>query len=121
MCSNRAVLGWHILIFRQAATGREQLAEWETSLGGTAWLDALVKQNKAVYVEGNGGYPMVYTASAGVLASALASGPPGYAGPTVVGDDYVKPSGWIGGATIDAERLGACEPDEELTIHAWDL
>src|SRR5215471_13504961 len=117
MCSNRAMLGWHILIYRQSATGREQLAEWETSLGGTDWLDALVKQGKAVYVEGNGGYPMVYTASAGVLAS----GPPSYSGPTVVGDVYVKPSGWIGGATIDAPRLAACEADEELTIHAWDL
>jgi len=115
------MLGWHILIYRQSATGRERVAEWETSLGGTDWLDALVEQGKAVYREGNGGYPMVYTASAGVLTSALAAGPPSYSGPTVAGDGYLKPSGWIGGAVIDAPRLAACEADEELTIHAWDL
>lgn len=115
------MLGFQIRILRPTFGAPELLGEWETSLGGTKWIDALVQEGKAICVALNGGYPIIYNATAGVIASALAAGPPSYSSPVVVGDAYVKPSGWTGGVQIDTARLAACDPAEVLTIEAWDL
>jgi hypothetical protein len=115
------MLGWHIRILRKAPAQPELLAAWETSLGGTRWIDALVDEGKAALVASNQGYPLLYSAPAGVIASALVAGPPRYSGPDVVGDAYYKPSGWTGAVNVDAARLAACDPAEELSIEAWDL
>mgnify|MGYP003575135279 CR=1 FL=1 len=114
------MLGWHIRIVRNTPKP-ELLAEWETSLGGTDWIDALVKEGRAVFVAGNQGYPVVYTAAARATVPALAEGPPSYSGPAVFGDAYMKPSGWTGAVNVDTARLAACDPGEELTIETWHL
>ncbi len=122
------MLGWHIFISRQALAkspdnpeGTEStLASWEAGLGGLDWLDALVKEGRAVYLGGDG-YPVRYTATAAGVVSKLSAGPPRHEGPLVFGEDYVMAGGWVGDVRVDQSRLAECSPDEELLIEAWDL
>jgi len=59
--------GWHCSVRRQANGGRSpaeptskrgaQVAVWQAELDGRDWLDALVKEGRAINLGGNGGYP----------------------------------------------------------------
>lgn len=121
------MLGWNINIWRQlepptTPSHKRQgfIAGWEVTLEGLAWLDALVEKGEALDLGGNG-YPLFYKASAAVVASQLAQGPPNRPGPVTIGENYVLPSGWTGGFEFDQAELAKCAPDEELSIEAWDL
>lgn len=103
------MLGWQIFIHRQVSgqspdvtnpTNESLLATWMTGIGGTDWLDALVKEGKAVDLGGNR-YPCRYTAIAANVLPKISCGPPPHDGPFVIGDDYVLPGGWVGEVRID--------------------
>ncbi len=125
------MLGWRVIVTQlapeeyEAATDIDRrtkmLASWEVGLGGTDWLDELIKEGKASLLSDNGGYPCRYTAKACDVLPLLMAGPPPHAGPPVFGDDYVLPGNWSGRVTIHHDRLAACPLDQVLTIDAWDL
>jgi hypothetical protein len=120
------MLGWQITIHRQIPgesqnhlTKESLLATWTTSIGGLDWIDALVKEGKAVDLGGTG-YPCWYKATAKNILPIILAGPPRHKGPLVAGDGYILPAGWNGKATIDHSKIGQCLPDEQLIIEAWD-
>jgi hypothetical protein len=87
------MLGWEIHIFGQIDDTTQYfrnrkgfVAAWEVGLGGLDWLDALAANGQAACL-GRGGYPTRYTATASVIATQLANGPPKHAGPMTIGDD----------------------------------
>lgn len=122
------MIGWWIVIAAQTPEEYDRvtndpaatvLATWETGLGGIAWLRNLTEEGKAAQLS-TGGYPNRYTAKAGDVLPLLADGPPAHAGPTVIGEDYVMPSHWIGNVIMHPGKIAACPPDQLLTIEAWD-
>lgn len=120
------MLGWYFCIYaqsdmltNQSAANTPKLASWEAGIGGTEWLNDLVKLGQATENGGNG-YPLRFSVSAGVLLSVLKVGLPKHDGILVIGDDYVLPSGWTGNAQIDFERLRRIDPNELLLVDAWD-
>ena len=120
------MLGWSINVWRQidppdtpARTRRGFVAGWEAGLGGLDWLDALVAGGRAVALGGNG-YPLSYELAAAELAAAIGGGPPRHEGPLVIGEDYVRPGGWVGEFELDRPALAACPPGEVLRVEAWD-
>ena len=62
------MLGWQIIIRKESA--ETSLASWTTGLGGTDWLDALVKEDKSKDLGGNG-YPNSYSAKANEILPLL--------------------------------------------------
>ena len=114
------MLGWEIDIFRNSDTeSKDLVAHWRAGMSGTNWLDQLVKIGHASDLGGDG-YPCYYSATAGVLLSILASGPPKNNSPLVIGDDYVLPENWSDEITWNREVALACQSSELLTIEAWD-
>jgi hypothetical protein len=121
------MMGWWIIVDGQTPEQRDSperdeatlLATWESSVGGTDWLDQLVEQGKAVHLS-RGGYPDRYTALAGDVLPLLRDGVPDHAGMTIIGDDDVTPAGWKGKITLHRDRMDACPSDQMLTIDAWD-
>lgn len=120
------MLGWEIMIQRGAnkapfdASSKGQLvANWMTGLGGTRWLDDLVKSGHAIDLGGNG-YPCRYAIAVGTLLRVLRTGTPQADGPAVIGDDYFLPSNWTGTNHIELEMLQAADPTELLMVEAWD-
>ncbi len=123
------MLGWNIYIRKNiTAIGNEELAQnpeyllakWTTGLGGLDWVDELVKEEKAIYLSGNG-YPVVYISSAENILSKIKAGPPPHKGPLVVGEDYFTPSGWVSEFEANREMFSECSPGALLIIEAWDL
>ena len=123
------MLGWLINVWRQvdppdtsARTRRGFIAGWEAGIFGTAWLDTLVKEGRAVSLGGTG-YPCRYTVTAAVLASTISSGPPRHTGPTplIMSEDRALPAGGFADFEFDQAALAECTPDEELIVDAWDL
>lgn len=118
------MLGWLLVVRSRAhvvppiaATADDTvLATWETGLGGTSWLDALVAAGKAKQERG-GGYPNRYAVLASDLLPLLENGPPRYARlPKVEGAELDSPRM----LKIYRDKLGACSPDDVLTVEAWD-
>ncbi len=117
------MLGWDVRVYREPKVpGGERilLANWDTSVFGTSWIDDLVKQGKAQDLGGDG-YPCVYKAPAAVLLPVLRHGLPRHASPPVFGDDYATPAGWSGKLKLNEKEAAACAGDEMLTVEAWDL
>jgi hypothetical protein len=120
------MLGWLIIISKQTPAQRdvapeeaEDLARWETRLGGVAWLNDLVTQGKASQLL-FGGYPLRYVASARDVFPLIKSGPPPYDEALYMGKHGPTRTGWIGAAVLHQSRIGSCSPDQQLTIDAWD-
>jgi hypothetical protein len=113
------VLGFEIIVSREAPGPQSEtvLASWRVGFGGLGWLDALVAEGKAVFVAGNQGYPVHYTAVASAVLAILANGPPEHPDPVLRNG----PVYGISDAAIDRAALLECPPDEQLTIQAWDL
>jgi len=92
------MLGWHIIIYRKHDKGsiwnKHIISEWTTGLGGTDWLDRLVKAGLAQQTEFNGGYPLRYVGRARDVLPHLQTQPTPHKGPDVIGDDYFMPTGW---------------------------
>jgi hypothetical protein len=120
------MLGWEFFVTRQVATSavsdaakEKSVASWRAGLGGTEWLDNLVSNGVAADLGGNG-YPNLYKIPASALVAILGQGLPKHDGPLVIGDDYVTPGGWTGGAIIDAAVLQSIDANEDLLVEAWD-
>lgn len=114
------MLSWEVFVFRSAEAKSEDLiARWQTSVFGLKWLDQLVKDGYASDLGGNG-YPCKYSVTAGVLLPIITASLPSNNSPLVIGDDYVLPEGWSGDITWNREATLACQPDDILTIEAWD-
>ena len=101
------------------------LAKWETSLGGTDWLEALAAEGKATWDKSKGGYPWRFLAKASDVLPVLTHGRlPKHAGIDVIGTDegeeYFTPAGWSSQVELWPENIARCLPDAMLTIDAWD-
>jgi hypothetical protein len=122
------MIGWWIGVAQQTPQVRDDsvdkkaaiIASWEAGSGGLDWLEKLVQEGKATKLSHHG-YPCRYVALARDVLPLIAEGPPVHTGPTIIGDDYVTPGGWIGNVELHSEKIAACAPDETLTIDAWDL
>ena len=122
-------LGWHISVFKQQNEGTApacagaspgtQLAVWQANVRGLDWLDALVRQQRAILLGGDG-YPVEYTAKAQDVVSRLRGEPPEANARWTVGEEDIIFPGWPGRTVKDAEVIRACRPDECVLIQAWD-
>lgn len=120
------MLGWLVVIAHTDAPapvkrdGPRTLASWQTSIGGLDWIDALVSKGAATWCSGNG-YPSRYLTSAAKILPLINAGrPPAHVGMTVIGDDYVVPSGWVGDFISDASRIAAAGTSDPIAIEVWD-
>src|SRR5436190_16145424 len=121
-------LGWYISVNRQedggsvpasvgAATGIE-LAAWRANIGGLGWLDALVKDQKAIEI-GQTRWSIAYTAMAADVIPRLRDGRPPDA-VSAAPDDPVETLALSGGAVtmpdmygrtrLNLEAMNACRP-----------
>ena len=114
------MLGWWIVVERDGAENAPAIASWEASIAGIDWLDDLVATGKAEQTLFNG-YPNAFGASAADVLPLIENGPPKHSSPLVVGDDYVSIGGWSRGFRFDKAQAAACDPNDRLTIEAWDL
>ena len=123
------MLGWHISLYRIADGVQPQsgaafqlgarLAVWQAGASGLDWLDALVRDGKALLLGGNG-YPVNYAGQARHLLPRITEGPPN-ANPrwmSGVGDTITRD--WVGRTEIDQAAAADCDPDEWLCVEAWD-
>lgn len=83
------------------------------------WINALVKEEKAVSLRGDG-YPLKFTATATHLRTQLLEGPPCAKAIWPCGPNDILGPGWRGKTFKNLEELAACAPDEWLVIEAWD-
>lgn len=113
------MLGWWIVVTREGEEDGSQIASWEASIGGLAWLDKLVAAGKAEQTNWNG-YPNLYHAEAGDVFPLIENGPPKHTGPLTIGDDYISKGGWSDRFHLDQTLVSTCSPGERLTIQAWD-
>lgn len=121
------MIGWWFVISAQTPEERDRsidpkagvLANWETSVGGIAWVIKLVADGKAVQLS-SGGYPNRFTAKAGDVLPILVKGIPDHNDMTIIGDDYVMPAGWKGNIVLHQDMIAACHTDQVLTIDVWD-
>ncbi len=123
-------LGWHISVYRQANDGTlpasfksvlgARLAVWQTGLFGLEWLRELVKQQKAIDLDG-GGYPSGFTAQAVHIIPRIREDPPEAKTFWSFDEgDQILPELWPGKTTKDLEAMNSCRDDEWLFIQAWD-
>jgi hypothetical protein len=97
----------------------KRLAVWQTSIDGIDWIDNLVKDNKAVFLGGDG-YPIRYTATAGNLLSDIRNGPPLARKAWASGEGDILLAGWEGRTVIDHIEVADCRSDEWLLVEAFD-
>jgi hypothetical protein len=123
------MLGWHISIYRQTdggaspagadSPGGKRLAVWQAGLGGLGWIEALVKEGKAIDLGGNG-YADRYTATAEYLIPQIVEGPPGALSTWICEPSDLLTDQWEGKTVFDRDAAGDCRPDEWLLVVAWD-
>lgn len=116
------MLGWYIIIAQQTPEERDKspkdskddavLANWETGLGGTQWLDKLTQEGKAIQLSENG-YPNRYTAKAKDVLPLIINGIPENV-------TIFMPVNWKGKIVKFDDKIAACSPEQTLTIDAWD-
>ena len=123
------MLGWEIYIHRLNSdpslettkfTQESVVAHWRAGLGGYDWIKALVKENKAKALGGNG-YPFLFSAKFHVLQPVILNGAPSHSGPLVIGDDYVLPSNYLERPIINEANLLKCQSDDDMYIQVWDM
>jgi hypothetical protein len=97
------MLGWQIIVRKESA--ENSLASWTSGLGGTDWLDKLVKEGRAKDLGGNG-YPNNYSANASEILPLLTT----------------ESINSIGGANtrLKTDQISNCSMDATLIIEAWD-
>lgn len=113
------MLGWWIVVTDRTpeapelpvpvAPPEQQLARWESGLGGLDWVTELVRAGRAQQLS-FGGYPSRYAVRAGDLSAVLAGGVPHGYGPAAVNVT----------AELFPERLAALPADRLVTVDAWD-
>ena len=123
------MLGWNIGVYRlmeneegpATATSAygTRLAVWQTGLYGLKWIDELVKEGKAIDLDGNG-YPFRYTATAEHLIPHFVNGVPEARERWSFEVTDIILEGWEGKTAIDQAAIALCRPDEWLLVEAWD-
>lgn len=123
------MLGWHISVYRQQNDGTQpasyqsahgpRLAVWQTGLGGLDWLDALVKESRALQLACNG-YPTEYTAMARDIVGHLRGEPPLAKAVWTHDAGDIITNEWAGRTVKDDPTIHDCREDEWLIIQAWD-
>lgn len=122
------MLGWYVVIFRtnakthlvyDASTDETRLASWSTGINGLDWLDHLAKANKILDLGGNG-YPSRYSAKASEILPIISSALSTCNRPITIGDNIVLSAHDISALKVDALKISACSPDDQLLIEAWD-
>jgi hypothetical protein len=112
------MLGWQVYLKRDSDA---LIAAWCVGLGGLDWLDDLVKQGLAEDLGGNG-YPCYYSAKAEIILPKIISSPPINENAKVtLGEDYILDTKDSWDVKINQNQIKNCQPDEILTIEAWDL
>ena len=123
------MLGWNIGVYRlmeneegpATATSSygTRLAVWQTGLYGLKWIDELVKEGKAIDLDGNG-YPFRYTATAEHLIPHFVHGTREAHGMWNLEAADILMMEWHGKTAIHQTAIAACRPDEWLLLVAWD-
>ena len=123
----RIMLGWTIFISRLPDGGLvpahadsmpgETLATWHTGIGGTRWINSLVETSEAIDLGGNG-YPLKYTAPAGLLLPHVVRGWPKI--PDAPNDDSFAMAYGHSTPIINSEEMERCTEGEWLLVEAWD-
>lgn len=126
-------LGWRVSVHRQADDRvtpsadddpkGARVAIWRADVGGLRWLKDLAQESDdAVHVADNSGYPVRYTALAGVLVPIILDGPPGVRSTPYVAhpSDIVGFEHLPGGAVVDRGAIDECQAAEWLQVEAWD-
>ena len=109
------MLGGQINVYRTACATHSKanlLACWQSGIGGTDWLDDLVKAGRAMLLYSGGGYPFRYAVRLADFLEHLPHLPTPHKGSLVIGEDYVMEPGWKGSILIDHSALSACAPSE---------
>ena len=123
------MLGWEIYIHRSDSghtleatefTQESVVAKWRAGIGGYDWIKALLKENKAKALGGNG-YPFLFSAKFDVLKPVILNSATSHNGPMVIGDDYVLPSNYLERPTINKANLLKCQSDDDMCIQVWDM
>ena len=97
------------------------IASWEAGLGGTDWLEALVREGKAKVIPQGEVLLETYAVAAEVLLPIIRSGIPNPKNPVVIGDDYIMPADWLSNVTLNEEKISSISNDTELIVDAWDM
>ena len=113
------MLGWEVIVKKDADNAGQSLISWTTGLDGLFWLDELVKQGLVQDLGGNG-YPNKYSGQASIILPKIVPSLPSYQGKVVIGDDYVLKGGENWAIKINQPKIDTCKPEELLIIEAWD-
>ncbi|MBA4057904.1 MAG: hypothetical protein C0490_24520 [Marivirga sp.] len=124
------MLGWEIIIHTELSESINEgdwklpsqeniLANWRVGLGGDNWLNELVAADNAKCLGGSG-YPIRYLTKLKHVLPIIHLGPPDHKGPLVIGENYVRESGWTSSRTINLEKLKHENPENMIVIDTWD-
>ena len=97
------------------------LASWQTFVGGTNWIDDLVKEGKAAMSEDSTGYPSRYRCKLSVISKILRGEIPAHKGTPGVGEDYFLAVGWVWKTELYPERIAQYPEDSMVIIQTMDL
>lgn len=112
------MLGWQFFVMHRE--GETAFASWFSGLGGAQWIRNLAAEGKAT-VTAEGGYPTRFQTPAKNLMGFLKAGrPPAGHRKFVIGDDYIDSGSESWGIKIDEKEIDALNPEDILTIEAWD-
>lgn len=96
-----------------------RLAAWQTTLGGTDWLNELADSHEAGMTN-RGGYPDTYLLLFAQLSKQFNRGllRPGFPWRSGAGDTFLP--GYLGMDTLFPEVVDATDPGEWVFVEAWD-
>ena len=118
-------LGFSVSVYRQPSEGeKSQLARWDAHVGGLRWLDDLVEAGNAVLLGRNGGYPIKYSATAGVIIPILSDIDPAAEVRRYQpqGREYVEERNQTLDQYMSLDRgvISECPADETIFVDCWD-
>jgi hypothetical protein len=113
------MLGWDIKVIRNAGPKPVCIARFSAGVFNLSWLDELVREGRAADLGGDG-YPLRYSAAAGVLLPLLRRALPPDRTPPVIGEDGLQPAF---GNRVDLREadVSGIPAGEILMVEAWDL
>ena len=118
------MLGFDVLVYYFDEKGeRRDLASW--SAERMDWIDELVTEKRAVLVEWNAGYPLLYEVVASEVLPMLLNSDREALNQQISRKFAVFP--WNSGiplaqdgASINDDAIAACPEDARITVEAWD-
>ncbi len=122
-------MGWLTSIHRQteghlkpATFGTKagpELASWSSCSLGLVWIDALVRDGKAIDLGGDA-YPCRYTITVANFLPEIVRGPPGTG--RAADAEHPRPDHetWKGSDNVNRAAIAECSMDEWLLVDSWD-